>query len=469
MSAAPRTLEAPGSGEHVGPGLHICDNSPPTWSHKREKSEERPKVGPKDMRRAHQEDFADRVNVRWADKDLPAGRISTRKRRVDLHSREQEGPSEAQKECGRDIVPRMDAELFRSEEEGRSYWKGIKTCGSVWCCPVCARRILRRKGRKLQEIITEHRRAGGEAYLVSGTIPHHAGQTTYEVAEAVLESCRFLFRGSPWERWADRIGLVAKVRAIDGTYGPNGPHPHVHILLLTDRELSEEVEARLLHFLKLRWERKVESWRVLEDGDERVIDAFPLNRRLPEDHQPHFGRPDRLKGLQLQRGEYAGDYVSNLGLGREATRMDVKRGRGREHFTPWEVLHEYTVAKLQGDEARQRRMAGWWLSWCQAMHGRRHLTGLKRAAEAVDAQIELFEDDELTAPEEADDAERVLSICSGLFWRLRWIFPHGLTDGLEYLSEHLTLDELRELLDGMVEGSKVALDRERRRFYAAPP
>lgn len=424
------------------------------------------------MRRAHQEDFAERVSVSWADTDYRAARISNRKESVGFYSDVTEEPSEGQLACGRDPIPMRDPTLYRSDSEGGedAYWMGVKRCGSVWCCPVCAPRILHRKGELLQELITEHRAQGGEVYLLTATIPHQKGQTTHEVAEAVIESFRFLWRGGPADTWKDRIGLVGKVRALDATFGPNGPHVHVHCLLFTETELETEIEARFLHWAKMRWERKVYSWREYDDG-ERVLDAFPLNRCLPEDHQPYFGRPHRLKAIQLQKGERAGHYVSELGLGREATRMDVKVGRTGEHLTPQQVLAVYTAAKKAGDEELKRMMAGWWLSWCQAMHGKRHLTGVKRTAEAIDAQVEMFEDEELAEPEDdEEEREKVVEVSRGFWGRLRAHVPHGLADQLRELCLGHDLETVRTLLQGVVgPGVHVALDRDRRRLYSAPP
>lgn len=423
------------------------------------------------MRRAHQEDFAERVAVRWADVDYRAARISNRKQELGFYSETTEEASEGQLACGRDPIPRQDPTLYRSaEDDDRTYWTGVKTCGSVWCCPVCAPRILRRKGELLQEMIREHRAGGGEVYMLTATIPHQRGHTTHEVAEAVTESFRFLWRGGPADTWKERIGLVGKVRAIDGTFGPNGPHVHIHCLLFTETEISTELEARFLHWAKMRWERKVYSWREFDADGERVLDAFPLNRCLPKDHEPYFGRPHRLKALQLQKGEKAGHYVSELGLGREATRMDVKVGRTGAHLTPHQVLATYTAAKEAGDDELQRKMAGWWLSWCQAMHGKRHLTGVKRTAEAVDAQVELFEDDELAEAESEEEDKRVLQVSSGLWTHLRIHCGFDLDQELAELARRLSLEQLRALLDDVLGPSRrVGLDRDRRRLYSAPP
>jgi hypothetical protein len=55
----------------------------------------------------------------------------------------------------------------------------------------------------------------------------------------------------------DRFGLVGYVRATEVTHGRSGWHPHLHVLLMTDRVLTLDELRELHQFVRERWIRRV--------------------------------------------------------------------------------------------------------------------------------------------------------------------------------------------------------------------
>jgi hypothetical protein len=52
---------------------------------------------------------------------------------------------------------------------------GLKTCGSVWCCPVCAAKIATRRADELATVMRAVDELGGSAFLLTLTMRHDRG------------------------------------------------------------------------------------------------------------------------------------------------------------------------------------------------------------------------------------------------------------------------------------------------------
>jgi len=269
------------------------------------------------------------------------------------------GPSvsERQARCGLFLAPTRLLEYYGVGQDGL-YATGIEVCGSWSGCPVCADRICRERGQEIQQAIDRHRDAGGELYLLTVTIPHHAGHSLSMVRTALNESFRRLKAGAPWKRWAARIALVGTIRGTDSTHGPNGWHPHIHCLLFVEKPIPEEVFPGFVEFLRDRWSDIVSRW-VLDD-EYRLVYSPGLDRSFWA-----FGPVNREHGVELRRGDHAGSYVAKMGLGKETATMTIKWAAGG-HRTPLQILVDYYYHRRESDGRL-------WLEWCKTMKGHVHV------------------------------------------------------------------------------------------------
>jgi len=110
------------------------------------------------------------------------------------------------------------------------YIGGIVSCGSVWLCPVCNRRIAAERG----EMIRQASRSGRSMVMLTLTLQHHKGDSLEDVLNALKEAARGMKTGGWWTRFKRDYNLVAYVTSYEITYGQNGWHPHVHMLLFFD-------------------------------------------------------------------------------------------------------------------------------------------------------------------------------------------------------------------------------------------
>lgn len=224
---------------------------------------------------------------------------------------------------------------------GESSWfEGVMRCGSVWICPVCARRIAEGRRADLQDAIDNTIRKDCGVILVTLTFPHGAGDVLADILDRFAKAQRIFKSGRAAAALREHIGFMGEVRTLEVTHGVNGWHPHAHSLWFTDKKLSQDEMATLRDDLYQLWFKAC------------------LKAGLPE--------PSHAHGVDVRGARYAGEYVAKWGFASELAVHTNKRGKkesaGR---TPWELLAHAT----EGD-----RRAGWlWREFALAFFGRRQL------------------------------------------------------------------------------------------------
>ena len=76
--------------------------------------------------------------------------------------------------CGHTMSAEAGVTLEVIENKGRPT-AGLKTCGSVWCCPVCAAKIATRRADDLATVVRAVDDLGGSAFLLTLTMRHDRG------------------------------------------------------------------------------------------------------------------------------------------------------------------------------------------------------------------------------------------------------------------------------------------------------
>ena len=210
--------------------------------------------------------------------------------------------------------------IYRALAHRRAHYGGIVQCGSVWHCPVCARKIAVRRRAELVIATNRMNESGGVCGLLTCTIPHAASDRCIEVLERLQRLFDRLNSGKSAKVFREKFSVVGQIRALEFTKGLNGWHPHVHSLLFCDQPLSwTEVGDALW----LRWAaaaRKEYGW------------------ELP-----------RL-ALDIRGGNAAGEYIGKWGLEYELAGGSLKSGRG-DSQTPFGLLGQYGAGDKSAGEA----------------------------------------------------------------------------------------------------------------------
>lgn len=219
--------------------------------------------------------------------------------------------------CGVGVVDqKKGVEVYRALQHKRAHFGGIVQCGSVWHCPVCARKIAVRRRAELVVATNRMNESGGVCGLLTCTVPHAASDSCTEVLDRLQRLFDRLNAGKSARLFRERFAVAGQIRALEFTKGVNGWHPHVHSLLFCERPL---VWSEVGDSLWARWAaaaRKEYGW------------------ELP-----------RL-ALDVRGGNAAGDYVGKWGLEYEVAGGSLKSARG-DSFTPFGLLGQYS----DGDKA----------------------------------------------------------------------------------------------------------------------
>ena len=287
------------------------------------------------------------ANNRYADTDEPRRHA---RQRLRAHLWERLRPDDHRvAKCGRVRVG-VDP-VIALGADGSAHYRGLQTCGSVTACPVCAAKIRQARAEEIDEGLARHLSDGGGAVFLTLTMPHDAGMGLEAVWGAVSGSWASLVSGRHRATLRDRFGLVGYVRSTEVTHGRAGWHPHLHVLLFTDRHLGLDDLAALHLFVRERWIRRVVA----------------LGFRAPGIHTG-------VRILPVTGADGMGAYLTKVGddegpahtPGVELARWDLKRGRSWGSRSPFRILE---------DHARDGEAADWRLftEWLVVSKGRRTL------------------------------------------------------------------------------------------------
>jgi hypothetical protein len=269
-------------------------------------------------------------------------------------------PNARERDCGVMCIERTDehphVEIRNIDGAPRAKWTGLLTCGHIWTCPVCSQGL---RSERAERVVRAVDHLGGRWQMLTLTLRHRQGFPLKDLRDGLMAAWRRTRQGGCIQRvWTERVS--ASVRAQEITYGENGWHPHIHVLLQTTEWDEDERDA-----LQARWEAAV----VRELGE--------------------HCRPDDLHGLvwsepfDASRDSGArATYLTKLGL--ETTGL-AKEGRHGSK-TPWDVARAAALG--------ESRSLWLWREFATATKGKRMIELDDRAQAAAKRALELACDGE---------------------------------------------------------------------------
>jgi len=171
------------------------------------------------------------------------------------------------RDCGRRAISAEPAVMV---QQFPGYWKawyvGVLKCGRQHSCSVCAARKAAERLDELDRMMQGD--ANGRWQMVTLTLQHHAGEALKDTLTRLHQAFRRV-RRTRIVRDIFSARVSASVRATEVTYGRNGWHPHIHLLLRTSEwgETDQKsLEAEWLRYapgleaVAVVWSTPIESW-----------------------------------------------------------------------------------------------------------------------------------------------------------------------------------------------------------------
>jgi hypothetical protein len=221
------------------------------------------------------------------------------------------------------------------------------SCGLTWLCPVCASKIAARRAEEVEQALTAHLAGGGGAEFLTLTLPHTAGDRLAHTRQLAADGWKKVQQGRGWKALKTNAGIVGTVRALEVTQGANGWHPHLHVLLFTQRHLDRDERQQADDALFASWRRAVVA-------------------------QGHAAPQSQCTTLEPVTDSEIARYATKVGTVLELTQGASKQGRNGSR-TPFEILADFLIHGDADDLAL-------WQEYELAMRGARQLTwsrGLK--------------------------------------------------------------------------------------------
>jgi hypothetical protein len=244
------------------------------------------------------------------------------------------------------------------------------------------------------------------------TMRHHRGQSLEELWDAARKAWQRSISGKGWTTGRAR-GVVGWVRVWEVTYGMNGWHVHVHLVLVLRESATAEDLDLIAGGMFDRWSAG------LQDAG---LDA-PL--RIAQD-------------WHLVRGEQAshdlGGYLSKLadsaepssdGLGLELTHgLAGRAASGLATRPTWAILDHL----VRTGESQAMRL---WHEWERVSKGKRQVGWSKGLRQQFAPEIEELSDDEIVDQEVGTDADDLVR-WTAMQWREMVRVPARIAELLSY-------------------------------------
>jgi len=200
------------------------------------------------------------------------------------------------------------ATLVRNPESCRAYYNGVVTCANALLCPVCAPRIMGKRGGEIHNAVkrwlAEDPR--NTCYMLTFTFAHTASDSLSGLLTAFKAALEGFWRHGSIRRLLAASGMVGRITAMEIQCSQkNGWHPHVHVLLFC--QVADFNEEKLAGY----WLNALESSGLsgLSDIAFHIVEARSAEAYLTK-------------------------VSSEMALG------NLKQGRAFGHYSPMQLLDE---------------------------------------------------------------------------------------------------------------------------------
>jgi hypothetical protein len=285
---------------------------------------------------------------------------------------------------------------------------GVETCGNALFCPHCTPKVQAERADNVATVLRKHLAGGGGALFLSLTASHAFTDSLESSLEAVMASWRSL---TGHRRWKGANGLKKRwqvtgfIKVLEITYGRNGWHPHLHVVVLTSQPVipAPDPDAE-----EGEWQHVAEE--VAEIRDE-LTDLWGC---LVATHGREIVDGVGVDVQPIRDESGIGAYVSKVAM--EATRSDLKTGK-RDSRSHWQI-------GLDAAAGDTKSMA-LWRELVETLYGRRTMS--TSAGLWARYGINVRTDDEI-AEDQGDNLTQVALIDADLIRKANHVGAHVINE-----------------------------------------
>ena len=356
-----------------------------------------------------------------------------------------------QRACGRvpAVIRSGDGELTHAgvsvaynEAEGYAFLRGMAHCGYN-TCPVCGRKIAHARAEEIRVGVENALARGHGVYMLVLTLPHGPADSLPDLLRSAWAAWGKVNQGRNWRDDVEVYGIVGTIRSLEATFGPNGAHPHLHVLIVTEGLLDRQSRDGLSLRIYDRWARKIEGMGH-GTANRRLFNLYPI--ATPQGIGRYLSK---VTGDDSEGKKSKGENAEGIEPGKaamELARGDLKQGKRRKHRTPLQVLDD---ALAMPDDPYGIASLALWSMWEQAVKGRQLIRWsgrgdgfLKRILNVADRT-----DDEILEEQEASTVQIDLDLADA---EILFRNPHHIRTLLDSV-ERYGIDAVWDVLEWLTE------------------
>jgi hypothetical protein len=230
---------------------------------------------------------------------------------------------------------------------GAASARNLRTCSSVWACPVCSHSVWGARQRELEHLLRSAEQSGLTVALITLTARHQRRDDLSFLLDGLRDGWKGVQDSRKVRTVSAEMRVAGFVRRTEATWGNRfGWHPHLHLLVFAEPDDPTTDFHRLADDMFGAWRTTLVA---------AGLDA-PLRRSGGVD----------VKVLDISQAEEAaagyltqdGAYAPGCGQERRAARELSDRGGKRakaNNSTTWELLEQ-----ARGGDKRARALWGEW-------------------------------------------------------------------------------------------------------------
>lgn len=297
---------------------------------------------------------------------------------------------------------------------------GVQTCGSVWACPVCARRIAVQRGREIGYTIDKMQATGHIPLMLTNTASHKKHTFLPAFIKKFSLAWRMFTQSRKWRKLKEQLGIKHSIKAIEATHNDdNGWHHHQHGIVFAHADKINSLQEWQLKY----WQEQVsELWLhcLKENG--------------------LYGSPEHALKISMS-GDVKKDYLSKLGMGIDDTsNLDYELSAGANKDYKGRNIWSVLESAKAGNDAD----ADLYIEYVKAYDGKNWITYSRGLKALVD--LEEMPEEEATLSDNGDIlmTEPLLDISDDEYQPVRYYRAYA--DLLEISASSRCADTVKKFL-----------------------